>query len=162
MAPSHYLNLCWLIIRGVLWHSPESNYTRSAHDLSVTCVRRLHFQNYNHISQGPMSMRYFMHRMMSLRCTFHCFHNLMLMQGIYFTEDFFTLIFSSDGTPALHNPVIRSIWYLPMLWHHSCYTTWKFLLWLLCYNLDESRIKFSSDLNVEWEYPEWTGCQQCT
>ena len=24
MAPSHYLNQCWLIIKGVLWHSPAS------------------------------------------------------------------------------------------------------------------------------------------
>ena len=24
MAPSHYLNLCWLIIKEVLWHSPEA------------------------------------------------------------------------------------------------------------------------------------------
>ena len=29
MAPSHYLNQCWLIIKGVLWHSPESNFTVS-------------------------------------------------------------------------------------------------------------------------------------
>ena len=24
MAPRHYLNQCWLIIKGVLWHSPKS------------------------------------------------------------------------------------------------------------------------------------------
>ena len=28
MAPSHYLSQCWLIISGVLWHAPESNFTR--------------------------------------------------------------------------------------------------------------------------------------
>ena len=28
-APSHYLNQCWLIIKGVLWHSPDSNFTQS-------------------------------------------------------------------------------------------------------------------------------------
>ena len=32
-APSHNLNQCWLIIKGVLWHSPESNFT-SAHKLN--------------------------------------------------------------------------------------------------------------------------------
>ena len=30
-APSHYLNQCWLTIKGVLWHLPESNFTRSIH-----------------------------------------------------------------------------------------------------------------------------------
>ena len=27
MAPSHYLNQCWLLISEVLWHLPESNST---------------------------------------------------------------------------------------------------------------------------------------
>ena len=31
-APSHYLNQCWLIMNGVLWHSPKTNFTGSAHD----------------------------------------------------------------------------------------------------------------------------------
>ena len=31
----HYLNQCWLIINGVLWHSPESNLARSAHELPL-------------------------------------------------------------------------------------------------------------------------------
>ena len=26
-APSHYLNQCWLIIKGVLWHSSENSFT---------------------------------------------------------------------------------------------------------------------------------------
>ena len=25
-APSHYLNQCWLLINGVLWHSPMTNF----------------------------------------------------------------------------------------------------------------------------------------
>ena len=29
MAKSHYLNQCWLIIKGVLWNSSESIFTRS-------------------------------------------------------------------------------------------------------------------------------------
>ena len=41
-APSHYLNQCWLIIKSVLWHSLESNFTKSAHKLNPF-VRRLHF-----------------------------------------------------------------------------------------------------------------------
>ena len=28
-ASSHYLNQCWLIINGVLWHSPKTNLTGS-------------------------------------------------------------------------------------------------------------------------------------
>ena len=30
MAPSHYQNQCWLIIRDILWHSPENNFIMSA------------------------------------------------------------------------------------------------------------------------------------
>ena len=32
MAPSRYMNQCWLIIREVLWYSPEGNYTGTAQD----------------------------------------------------------------------------------------------------------------------------------
>ena len=33
-APSHYLNQCWFLISEVLWHSLESNFARSAHELN--------------------------------------------------------------------------------------------------------------------------------
>ena len=32
-APSHYLNLCWITISEVLWHSPEGNFTGNAQDI---------------------------------------------------------------------------------------------------------------------------------
>ena len=32
--PGHYLNQCWLIMNGVLWHSPKTNFTWSAHDIN--------------------------------------------------------------------------------------------------------------------------------
>ena len=45
IAHGHYLDHRWLLIKDVLWHSPDSNFTRSAHELkSIKCVRRLHFQ----------------------------------------------------------------------------------------------------------------------
>ena len=28
MVPSHYLNQCWIIISGVLWHPPRGNFTK--------------------------------------------------------------------------------------------------------------------------------------
>ena len=34
-APNHDLNQCWLILKGVLWHSPQSNFTRS--DDEINC-----------------------------------------------------------------------------------------------------------------------------
>ena len=37
------LNQCWLFIKGVLWHSFESDFTRSIHELNRKCVWRLHF-----------------------------------------------------------------------------------------------------------------------
>ena len=33
-APSHYLNQCWLITKGALWHSPECNFARRTHELN--------------------------------------------------------------------------------------------------------------------------------
>ena len=35
MAPSHYLNQCWLIISQVLWHSPKTNFTGSDQDITL-------------------------------------------------------------------------------------------------------------------------------
>ena len=39
-APSHYLNFYWLIIKGVLWHSPESNVMKRAQELDLYNVFR--------------------------------------------------------------------------------------------------------------------------
>ena len=39
MAPSHYLNQCWLIIKGIVWPSTQSNFVRSAHELLTTSLR---------------------------------------------------------------------------------------------------------------------------
>ena len=33
MAPSHYLNQCWLMISEVLWHSPDSNFKENTWDI---------------------------------------------------------------------------------------------------------------------------------
>ena len=38
MAPSHYLNKCGLMVTGVLWHSPEINFIRIAHELNSQYV----------------------------------------------------------------------------------------------------------------------------
>ena len=32
-AASHYLNQCWVTITGVLWHSPQTNFTGSAQNI---------------------------------------------------------------------------------------------------------------------------------
>ena len=41
-APSHYLNQSWLLIRKVLWHSSESNFTASAQ--AMHWVWKLYFK----------------------------------------------------------------------------------------------------------------------
>ena len=58
-APSHYLNQCWLIIKGVLWHSPESNFTGNAQDINawnefeITILKLFpHFPGANELNQG--------------------------------------------------------------------------------------------------------------
>ena len=41
MAPSHYLNQCWLIIKDVMWHSSESIF-RSAFELNLNiCLENI-------------------------------------------------------------------------------------------------------------------------
>ena len=42
MAPSHYLNQCWLITSKVLWHSSEGNFIR---DTSAT-IHQSQLENY--------------------------------------------------------------------------------------------------------------------
>ena len=34
MAPSHYLNQCWLIIKDILWHTPNTDFTEGAQDMN--------------------------------------------------------------------------------------------------------------------------------
>ena len=33
-SPSHYLNQCWLFVKGFVWHSAESNFIQHAHALN--------------------------------------------------------------------------------------------------------------------------------
>ena len=42
IAPSHYLNQCWLIINEVQWHSYQGNYTRDASTINHKNL----FENY--------------------------------------------------------------------------------------------------------------------
>ena len=44
-APNHCLNQCWLGIKSVLWHSPEINLTKSAHEQICKHVLRLNFRH---------------------------------------------------------------------------------------------------------------------
>ena len=40
MAPSHYLNNYWLIVKRILWHSPEGNFTKVLMNLiGNTCLK---------------------------------------------------------------------------------------------------------------------------
>ena len=54
LAPSNYLNQCWLAINGVLWHSPETNFTGITQDIYLkmslknTVVKLIpHLSGYN-------------------------------------------------------------------------------------------------------------------
>ena len=42
MAPSHYLNQCWLMMSEIWWHSPEGNFTGNAQDICLW----YEFENY--------------------------------------------------------------------------------------------------------------------
>ena len=55
MAPSHYLNQCWLIIIQVLWHSPKCNFTGNVLDINLWYTfEKYIIQNYMHNFQRPM------------------------------------------------------------------------------------------------------------
>ena len=47
-APSHHLDPCWFIFKGVLWHSFEFNFTRSYHELNPSLVSGYCTWNYYH------------------------------------------------------------------------------------------------------------------
>ena len=49
-APSHYLNQGWLIIREVLWHSQEGNFTGIAEDIYLWYA----FDNYQFNTLRPI------------------------------------------------------------------------------------------------------------
>ena len=55
-TPSHYLNQCWLPIRKVQWYSSEGIIIRRSEDSNPTKQEwKLHFQNWNQVSQVPVS-----------------------------------------------------------------------------------------------------------
>ena len=51
MAPSHYLNQCWLIITEVQWRSSEGKFAWEIIAISL----KLFFYDFIEISQGAMS-----------------------------------------------------------------------------------------------------------
>ena len=54
MAASNYLNKYWLIIKGVQWHSPESNFAQCAHEFNPYHVLEDYtLKTTHHILQGP-------------------------------------------------------------------------------------------------------------
>ena len=54
-APSHYLNQYWLMIREVLWHSPDSNFTENTWYLLLKWVWNLLIWDCSEIPHRPMS-----------------------------------------------------------------------------------------------------------
>ena len=49
MAPSHYQNQCWLI-KEVLWHSPEVNFTGNSNILIIKIDMKIHIWNQSYLS----------------------------------------------------------------------------------------------------------------
>ena len=67
-GPSYYLNQCWLIIEGVLWHSPESNFTwRTWWTQSIMCSELTHEKSLpcpsgtNELNCQTVQLAYVMH-----------------------------------------------------------------------------------------------------
>ena len=51
MAPSHYLNQCWLMISEVLWHSPDSNFTENTWD--IYCLNEFEISLFETVVKSP-------------------------------------------------------------------------------------------------------------
>ena len=49
MTPNHYLNQCWLTIKGVLWHSPESNFIGIAQDINLKNEFEIVWKTFPHL-----------------------------------------------------------------------------------------------------------------
>ena len=49
MAPSHYLNQCWPIIKSVLWHSSDCNHSQNAHKIIEIHLKTTHFILQSHL-----------------------------------------------------------------------------------------------------------------
>ena len=56
MAPSHYLNQCWLIISRVQWHSNEDNFIRNTSAINLKLTWKWLNYIFIQIFQGPMSL----------------------------------------------------------------------------------------------------------
>ena len=60
MAPSRYLNQCWLIISEVFWHSPEGNFIGNAQDIYLWhTFEKLIIEGYSHSSHWPRNSLWF-------------------------------------------------------------------------------------------------------
>ena len=105
MAPSHYLNQCWFIIIGVLWHSPESGFTRGAHEFICNVCWKIifgkfqpHLPGANELNACSVNAKLpYIPRIMAMRFVAFCFgigpYSTHILQG-YFT-----------GTGAIKVPV---------------------------------------------------------
>ena len=50
MAPSHYLNQCWIIVSDVPWHLPEGNFRRDIPQPSITAFSlKIDYIKFNYI-----------------------------------------------------------------------------------------------------------------
>ena len=108
-APSHYLNQCWLIINGDLWHSPETNFKRS-------------LKHYFHIAQGPMSWIRSLHMDQVTKVRLSCY--LVLLSTDSKTRQ-------HDSRTFVTWPICPRIWPLTLLpfrpTHH--YSNRRWLHW---------------------------------
>ena len=96
MAPSHYLNQCWFIIIGVLWHSPESGFTRGAHEFICDVCWKIifwkfqpHLPGANELNACSVNAKlHYIPRIMVMRFVAFCFgigpYSTHILQG-YFT-----------------------------------------------------------------------------
>ena len=102
MAPSHYLNQCWIFISEVLWHSPESNFTMYIMGLKIILLKQLpHLPGANELNMIYKETlarlkRFFwwpltsdQHLMPRLQCAWHS----LFLTLVHISLIFFTLLF---------------------------------------------------------------------
>ena len=87
-ASSHYLNQCWLIIKGVLWHSSESNIPRNGlrlyllhvfeYSTCITLLKLLHLPGVSELTHWGV-------------------WPILLQNGCHFPDNIFKCIFLNEN-----------------------------------------------------------------
>ena len=131
-APSHYLNQCWLIIRGVLWHTSESSFAGiaqgidSGYEFEKDILKNI-FKSPRGQWVNPLQMHWSYHSLLLNHCVVVIFPT-EIWSVIQSRQQLAQLGESQRGSPAVGDVTVyvegrsdhgwTSPWWLPT-WHSA-------------------------------------------